>query len=79
MTDEQEKRFNECIKSLPPREHTSPENMLDAYKTKQKAKIDEEDKIMLKGLQSDDAKKIIKELHSISQELKTLNQILKRR
>lgn len=34
---------------------------------------------MLKGLQSEDAKKIIKELHSISQELKTLNQILKRR
>lgn len=79
MTEDWEKQFYECIKSLPPREHTSPENMLDAYKTKQKAKIDEEDKIMLKGLQSDDAKKIIKELHSISQELKTLNQILKRR
>lgn len=79
MTDEQRQRFDECIKALPPREHTSPENMLDAYKIKQKAKIDEEDKIMLKGLQSEEAKKIIKELHSISQELKTLNQILKRR
>lgn len=71
--------FDECIKTIPKRKHTTPENMLDAYKTKQKAKIDEEDKMILKGLQSEDAKKIIKELHSISQELKTLNQILKRR
>lgn len=79
MTDEQKQRFDECIKSLPPRDHTTPESMLDAYKAKQKAKIDEEDKVIYKGLQPDDAKKIIKELHSISQELNTLNRILKRR
>lgn len=69
MTDEQQQRFDECIKALPPREHTSP----------QKAKIDGENKIIIKESQSEDAKKIIKELHSISQELNTLNRILKRR
>lgn len=70
MTDEQEKRFHECIKSLPPRSYETPE----APKCKS-AETPE----MLPVLESTELKVIAKELHSISQELNTLNRILKRK
>lgn len=59
----------------------TPEEMLEAYKKKQKNKIAEEDHQMIKAIstyQVDDVKKIVKELYAISQELNTLNKILRR-
>lgn len=60
----------------------TPEEILEAYKKKQKNKIAEEDQLMIKAIstyETDDIKKIIKELHTISQELNTLNRILRRK
>lgn len=60
----------------------TPEEILEAYKKKQKNKIAEEDQLMIKAIstyETDDIKKIIKELHAISQELNTLNRILRRK
>lgn len=59
-----------------------PEEMLEAYKKKQKNKIIQEDQQMIKTISTydvDDVKKIVKELHAISQELNTLNKILRRK
>jgi hypothetical protein len=74
MTEEQEKRFKECIKTLPPRGHKTPESAdksaLEAVKTKKIKEFDREDA----SLQS-----IAKELHGIYKELSNLNRILSRR
>lgn len=72
MNDEERKRFNECIKSLPPRNHETPES---ANKTHEypEALIPVS---IAKELNNNDLKLIIKELHNISQELKTLNKRL---
>lgn len=64
MTDEQEKRFHECIKALPPRSGN--------YETPEILPV-------LESTDSKELKIIAKELHSISQELNTLNRILKRK
>lgn len=59
----------------------TPEEMVEAYKNKQKNKIDKEDLPMIKAISTyevDDVKKIVKELHAISKELNTLNNILRR-
>lgn len=74
MIEEQEKRFKECIRALPPREHETPESAdksaLEAVKTKKLKEFDREDA----SLQS-----IAKELHGIYKELSNLNRILSRR
>ena len=62
----------------------TPEEMVEAYKKKQKEKIAQEDQQMVKTIlqidnMSSDFQKLVKELHTISQELKTLNQILRRK
>lgn len=59
----------------------TPEDMVKAYKDKQKNKMNEEDYKMIKAISTyevDDIKKIVRELHSISKELNTLNNILRR-
>lgn len=53
----------------------TPEDMVEAYKNKQSAKIKAEDA----QFEQAELKKITKELHSISQELNTLNKILRRK
>ena len=78
MTEEQKKRFDECIKALPHKEHETPESAdksalaeaLEAVKTKKIKDYDREDA----NLQS-----IAKELHGIYKELSNLNRILSRR
>lgn len=74
MTEEQEKRFKECIRALPPRDHVTPESAdksaLEAAKNEKIREYDREDK----SLQS-----IAKELHGIYKELNNLNRILSRR
>lgn len=74
MTEEHEKLFKECIKSLPPRSHETPESAdesaLEAVKTEKIKEYDREDK----NLQN-----IAKELHGIYKELSNLNRILSRR
>ena len=74
MTEEHEKLFKECIKSLPPRSHETPESAdksaLEAAKNKKLKDYDREDA----NLQS-----IAKELHGIYKELSNLNRILSRR
>lgn len=74
MTEEQQKRFDECIKALPHREHKTPESAdksaLEAVKTKKIKEYDREDV----NLQN-----IAKELHGIYKELSNLNRILSRR
>lgn len=62
--------FDECIKSLPPRSH-------DDFQTPEVPKVISAE--TLKVVKNDELINIVKELHSISQELKTLNRILKRR
>ena len=62
----------------------TPEEMVEAYKKKQKNKIAEEDQQMIKAISNVDEmskgfQKIAKELHSISQELKILNNTLRRK
>lgn len=64
MTEEQEKRFHECIKALPPRSSN--------YETPEMLPV-------LESTDSKELKMIVKELHSISQELNTLNRILQRK
>lgn len=78
MTDKElEKRFNECIQSLPSRQHKKHEtpesadkSALEAVKTEKLKDYDREDK----NLQN-----IAKELHGIYKELSNLNRILSRR
>lgn len=75
MTEEQEKRFKECIKALPVREYETPERLyteeaLEAVKMDKLKDYDREDK----NLQN-----IAKELHGIYKELSNLNRILSRR
>lgn len=74
MTEEQEKRFKECFKSIPPSGHHTPESAdesaLEAVKNKKLKDYDRED-INLQN--------IAKELHGIYKELSNLNRILSRR
>lgn len=74
MTDEQKQRFDECIKSIPHKDHETPESAddsaLEAAKTKKIKEYDREDA----NLQN-----IAKELHGIYKELSNLNRILSRR
>lgn len=74
MTEEQEKRFKECIRALPHREHETPESAdnsaLEAARLDKLKNYDREDA----NLQS-----IAKELHGIYKELSNLNRILSRR
>lgn len=74
MTDEQNKRFDKCIKSIPHKDHETPESAddsaLEAAKTKKIKEYDREDA----NLQN-----IAKELHGIYKELSDLNRILSRR
>lgn len=74
MTEEQEKRFKECVKALPARDYVTPESAdesaLEAVKTEKIKDYDREDK----NLQN-----IAKELHGIYKELSNLNRILSRR
>lgn len=83
MTEEQEKCFKECIKSIPPRKHETPESadksILDAYKDKQKAKIDEEDEKINNNQALKLLEKIGKELNGINRELNALNKNLRKR
>lgn len=53
----------------------TPEDILQAYKEKQKAKINAEDA----QFEQSELKKIAKELHAINQELNALNKILRRK
>ena len=62
----------------------TPEEMLEAYKKKQKNKIAEEDQQMMKTIHavdntSNDLQKIVKELHGINQKLDLLNKTLRRK
>lgn len=75
MNEEQEKRFHKYIKSLPPRKHETPESV-DKTHEYPEALIPVS---IAKELSNNDLKLIIKELHNISQELKILNNILRRK
>lgn len=62
----------------------TPEEMVEAYKKKQKNKIAEEDQQMIKAISNVDEiskgfQKIAKELHAINQELNILNKNLRRK
>lgn len=62
----------------------TPEEMVEAYKNKQKDKIAQEDealnRIISKNRDIENGfNKIAKELHAISQELNTLNKLLRRK
>lgn len=74
MTEEQEKLFKECIKSIPPSNHKTPESAdksaLEAARLEKLKNYDREDV----NLQN-----IAKELHGIYKELSNLNRILSRR
>lgn len=75
MTEEQEKRFKECIKALSHKEYETPERLyteeaLEAVKMDKLKDYDREDK----NLQN-----IAKELRGIYKELSNLNRILSRR
>jgi hypothetical protein len=62
----------------------TPEEMLEAYKKKQKNKIAEEDQQIMKTIKAvdntaNDLQKIAKELHGINQKLDLLNKTLRRK
>jgi hypothetical protein len=80
MTDEQKKRFEDCIKVIPSKNHETPESAdksaLEAYKAEQKAKMDQEDADLTIH---NDLQRIGKELQAINRELNALNKNLRRR
>lgn len=84
MTEYQKKRFDECIKALPPHKHETPESVdksaLEAYKAEQKAKIAQEDAEILPVIDfHNDLQRIAKELQAINRELNALNKNIRRR
>lgn len=81
MTEEQEKLFKECIKTIPRKEtpEEAGKEMVEAYKAGLKAKIAKEDEQFNTNQTNKLLEKIVKELNAINRELNALNKNMRKR